>query len=51
MKSANGLFYFERPKNINLNDSEIDMKVTQQADGYSILLISETLHKSVKGVC
>ena len=48
MKSANGLFYFERPKNINLNDSEIDMKVTQQADGYSILLKSETLHKSVR---
>ena len=48
MKSANGLFYFERPKNINLNDSEIDMKVTRQADGYSILLKSETLHKSVR---
>jgi beta-mannosidase len=48
MGEATSLYYFERPKNLALAQSEIEMKVSKHADGFSIVLKSDTLHKSVQ---
>ena len=48
MGEAKSLYYFERPKNLELESSEIDMKVSKQADGFIIVLKSATLQKAVQ---
>ncbi len=48
MGEAKSLYYFERPKNLELESSEIDMKVSKQADGFIIILKSATLQKAVQ---
>lgn len=48
MGEAKSLYYFERPKNLELESSEIDMKVSKQGDGFAVVLKSATLQKSVQ---
>ena len=48
MGEAKSLYYFERPKNLELESSEIDMKVSKQADGFILILKSATLQKAVQ---
>ena len=48
MGTASSLRYFERPKNLDLKQSEITMRITKQKDGFTIVLKSETLQKSVQ---
>ena len=46
--TATNLYYFERPKDLKLEQSKIDMLVTKQGDGFAILLKSATLQKYVQ---
>ena len=46
--AASSLYYFERPKNLALALSEIEMKVSKHADGFAIVLKSATLQKAVQ---
>lgn len=46
--TASSLRYFERPKNLDLKQSEIVMQITKQKDGFTLVLKSATLQKSVK---
>ena len=48
MGAASSLYYFERPKNLALALSEIEMKVSKHADGFAIVLKSATLQKAVQ---
>jgi beta-mannosidase len=48
MGEAKSLYYFERPKNLELESSEIDMKVSKQGNGFAIVLKSATLQKAVQ---
>ena len=48
MGEAMRLYYFERPKNLALEQSKVDMQVTKQADGFAIVLHSSTLQKAVQ---
>jgi beta-mannosidase len=48
MGAASSLYYFERPKNLALAQSEIEMKVSKHADGFAIVLKSATLQKAVQ---
>ena len=48
MGTATKLYYFERPKDLKLEQSKIDMLVTKQGDGFAILLKSATLQKYVQ---
>ena len=48
MGTATSLYYFERPKNLALEQSKVDMQVTKQADGFAIVLHSATLQKAVQ---
>jgi len=48
MGTASSLRYFERPKNLDLKPSEIFMRITKQKDGFTVVLKSATLQKSVQ---
>ena len=48
MGAASSLYYFERPKNLALAQSDIEMKVSKHADGFAIVLKSATLQKAVQ---
>lgn len=48
MGKASSLRYFERPKNLDLKQSEIVMRITKQKDGFTLVLKSATLQKSVQ---
>jgi beta-mannosidase len=48
MGEAKSLYYFERPKNLELESSEIDMKVSKQGNGFAVVLKSATLQKAVQ---
>ena len=48
MGTVSSLRYFERLKNLELESSEIDMKVSKQGDGFAVVLKSATLQKSVQ---
>jgi len=48
MGEAKSLYYFEQPKNLALEQNEIDMQVTKIAGGFAIVLKSATLQKSIQ---
>ena len=48
MGTVSSLRYFDRLKNLELESSEIDMKVSKQGDGFAVVLKSATLQKSVQ---
>jgi beta-mannosidase len=48
MGQVKSLYYFERPKDLELEQSEIEMMVSKHADGFAIVLYSATLQKDVQ---
>ena len=48
MGQAKSLYYFERPKDLALEKSKIDMLITKQGDGFTVTLKSATLQKYVQ---
>ena len=48
MGQAKSLYYFERPKDLALVQSKIDMLITKQGDGFTVTLKSATLQKYVQ---
>jgi beta-mannosidase len=48
MGQAKSLYYFERPKDLALEQSKIDMLITKQGDGFTVTLKSATLQKYVQ---
>jgi len=47
LNAASSIFYFSKPKDLNLEQKEIRKKITKIEDGFSIELFSDTFQKDV----